>query len=1618
MAQGPQRFGGSGGGGARTTVLLSGSPFDTLALLETYSQANPSELLNNSTEVALAVVTADPTPANNGTYEYSGQNGVYQADRWVMFSGLDAADIKNLYESNPNTNAYNNSDMSTVGEVQSLTVGQIPMGTAGGVSDSPARFDSGSGMIKSTAPIQLPGGGALQFDNNDMSSGGTVSGGAAGVRFTNLTDDTTGYLVNVPFAAATGSGAPFYDKFGAEIDAPSLSDRSDTRNAQFDFINPLPGIVTEYTVSRPAGSPTLTNCNFTIWLDGYDTGTPLFDFKESNPGGEGFTLQAGLNTVTPPVPIGFPANIDPASPNQIRLYSRVVDSNNNVIQLDGQEVAFPPAPDPRSESVWIPYLARKVNFSELVELEDSIDHPVTLRRDMPTEADAQGIVDASLNNNSALWIIANEQNVDSNRSGATMRAQIAGLLDANGNEIPTTAVAANTIRLREGTIVRLFSANEYRVVSTPFRSGDAPQPLPPVEISAQEFTITASNYTDYLDRTIRLTNTNTSVTQAIRFSSIADFLALNPGRDVSFRFIVNRGASNLRADFIPAGGNTIAGQANQMRFEGQTITITLPSSGTNWLVTSAQSMSAGTAESISLSDDDLTGALVNSGNVQEALKRLDNTGIGAAPREFTGSFFASYGALGNQDQWYGGRQNVVMRGSRGQSNGNYTFELPSSSELNTMFDDQAARGLGETYQITIEYLGGNTASIARNSMTIRPASVSPLFDRNQLPTTIAQGSSATFRITRAGGSLGNWERVGVQASTNPVATFGEVVIQTIGWNNSDQSFLPPSMAVQKGYAFPVVGSNPNDGTLRQGLLDAGVGDRIIYDGDYVVWTADAFTSWTDGGNWFVLSRNDLQRMSREQSNFLAQTSEFDNRVDLTTVANTGGEALIWLSENPLTDTPFIDPSTDSLNPRSGDVYRYIGGREDRDASLSFQFGQNRFNSYMTVGISPTYLTGHDIEDIFIVTRDDSGNEIDRLSLADDFTENTGFANSSFRYFQRSSTYDYPFLATIATVLTQVQQHFLINQDTVNVVQNIPANSINEGLLSQDVTEKLNRALPDQGVSYDSIAERLMTYRNQARMVPDVNAQFLSGSPSTAYPSDLTGFSQVSTDNPRFQASGTVLFIATPGSEGISHVLTNTTTGIPTALDQTNVIESISVNGIAYFMYRVTGITSGNRYEVSQVFNDRVIAERTDIAANKKAIARIDAELEHAALNLPDAVVQVLENDVTVTEESNPVETASDYNTGLSSNGMQAVFKESNPNAGSGGTRNSKEYNSSPVDGQKLVYFNADETYAEGQAVVSAFDGTATTRDLIRYSNGVFNARVRIPAIPASTTDVTLYPAPPTRVSGAGIWQNIPTLVIRNGVPVTESDELFFTRNIPSSSTTLTVQYRGHANGNLFGSGSFTLNGVGGPNLVSNSVTINDGSESARIEITYYPNFNGGGPQIRASVTEQVYTGLPTINDVEVILSYTETRTVPATNASTRDVPIESLSPSGQVFAFIENGDGSLSVIGSDTQANLGWQAETLFATDRKGVFVAGSENATFFDYNNVSLTTSTVTDLENHASLPMFGLFTVNYTRETDLNIGVTIKPSGFNVNDLPTSATGLSSGDVWFDGSSLKFVP
>ena len=1011
-----------------------------------------------------------------------------------------------------------------------------------------------------------------------------------------------------------------------------------------------------------------------------------------------------------------------------------------------------------------------------------------------------------------------------------------------------------------------------------------------------------------------------------------------------------------------------------------------------------------------------TGVLANVTEVEEALKRLDNTGIGAQPRTFSGIFFAaSYGQNGNQDTWYGGRQTVVLETERTQGNGAYRFEVPDPTELGLMFDDLASRGLGEVYTLRLTHRAGNTAFINRNSLTVISPSISA---GGFVQTTIGQGQSVTYRIERINNIIQGWERLGVQQAVDPVATFGEVVLQNIGWNNRDSSFLPPSTAVQKGYAFPVVGSNPNDGTLRQGLLDAGVSDRAIYDGDYVIWTADAFTSWTSGDDWFVLSRNDLQRMSREQSNFLAQTTELDTRVDVAPVQMLTTDALVWLSENPLAAPPFLVPgSAGDTNPRPGDSYAYIGGRSNRNAQQQFQFNQNRFNNYLTLGVTPNFILAHPESSIQIRMYDDQRNVLADWNLDTDFTfrDDGDFTNSTVRHYTRSTSVDYPFLATIEVWLTRADTHFRINPETVDVTQNIE--NLPETSLAPDVRDKLNRALPPAGVSYDSIADRLSPYQNVTHSSPAGDARFYSAAVGDAYPSDLSSFTQVSEANPRFQATDVVMFVAVP--EPGNFVLINTTTNTPVALDNASpnisAVESFTVSGTTYFVYKVDSVTSGNRFEVQRTTSEQVVAWANEISNLQVDVNRIDAELTHAALNLPDKLVYVLDNEVAVTEESSPTENSTAYNRSLGNTNAQTVFRESSPNSPSGGLLNSNAFSLNTGDRarRKLLYIPAGYQYGNSD-ILFAFDGVSTNTVLMNYVNGVFNARVRIPAIPASTVTNTVYPAPATRVSGAGIWQSIPALTFVNGVPVPEADELFFTRNVPSAPASLTIQYRGHANGNVFGAGTTTLVGVGGPTDVLTNVTINDGSETATIEILY----RASSRDIRVSVIERVNTGLPTINDVEVILSYDETRTVPATNAANRDVPLESLNTEqGQVFAFKPSSTGTLIIVGGTREVDTNRPYTDLFGATEAGHLSIAANTATFLDFEDFEPIASTIVDLENHATLPGFGLFSSEYTRETVVDWGTTFRPAGLNVGNLPTSSAGLVSGDLWLDNGVLTIV-
>lgn len=112
---------GGGGSGGRESVTVSGSPFADLTALETWSQANPSELLNNDTQVAVAQVGTSP---NFIVYEWIGADGVYSADSWANMSGLTGEQT------------------AAVQSIIDLDDNSIPIGMSGALTESDGIQDS------------------------------------------------------------------------------------------------------------------------------------------------------------------------------------------------------------------------------------------------------------------------------------------------------------------------------------------------------------------------------------------------------------------------------------------------------------------------------------------------------------------------------------------------------------------------------------------------------------------------------------------------------------------------------------------------------------------------------------------------------------------------------------------------------------------------------------------------------------------------------------------------------------------------------------------------------------------------------------------------------------------------------------------------------------------------------------------------------------------------------------------------------------------------------------------------------------------------------------------------------------------------------------------------------------------------------------------------------------------------------------------------------------------------------------------------------------------------------------------------------------------------------------
>lgn len=256
-------------------------------------------------------------------------------------------------------------------------------------------------------------------------------------------------------------------------------------------------------------------------------------------------------------------------------------------------------------------------------------------------------------------------------------------------------------------------------------------------------------------------------------------------------------------------------------------------------------------------------------------------------------------------------------------------------------------------------------------------------------------------------------------------------------------------------------------------------DKVIYNGDWVVWSADTFTSWLNADDWFVMPADDVRRLTLEGSNFLAETSETDTdnyvRISDDPQAPGGTEALVWLvdPDDTLTAAPFLEPSgstTSNTDPRftAGD---YVGGRDAIDPDGDFVFdisglagGGNLFEGEIVVGITGNYITANNTNDIRLEVRETDGTPITSYNLNNNFVDPSQYNDLTLDYsvlstFKISNSFTllrYHAGQKLSLVINRPDREFTLSDNVKVGTENIEGGAWQESDLSTPVRAKLNK----------------------------------------------------------------------------------------------------------------------------------------------------------------------------------------------------------------------------------------------------------------------------------------------------------------------------------------------------------------------------------------------------------------------------------------------------------------------------------------------------------------------------------------------------------------------------------
>ena len=565
-------------------------------------------------------------------------------------------------------------------------------------------------------------------------------------------------------------------------------------------------------------------------------------------------------------------------------------------------------------------------------------------------------------------------------------------------------------------------------------------------------------------------------------------------------------------------------------------------------------------------------------------------------------------------------------------------------------------------------------------------------------------------------------------------------------------------------------------------------------------------------------------------------------------------------------------------------------------------------------------------------------------------------------------------------------------------------------------DKLRHELDSTGQLPSELSDRISPLVNIDHLAPETGAYFSTG----LQPASLAAMTQVSVDNPRFtmpSAANLYVAVAEPGD----FVLLNITAGTQVTLD--GAVGSFFVDGKSHFLYSTGPQASGAVFEVEDRTVDRTPLWEHQIQLLTTELAALKAAQSHVLDGIPEDVLEVMKNDVQVTVQDTVTRSASDFNNQLGNPDTQeSVSDQQGTQASNISDAFNQRASGNAYRRKKLIYMPGASALLAGQNLLAAMVGGSTNILMTTDAAHYFGKR-HVAAIPGGSQDVTVYPAPANEPSREGKFIEIAASTIGpDGAPIPEADEKFFTRNIPGSSRTLTIEYRGTGNSGYFGRATTTLVGVGGPVDVSKSVVLVDGAET----VTLFIDWIAATRRIRASIAPRTNYSA-TVRSVGVNLRFTETRTLPATPATVRDVQIGTVR-SGETFVVALSADsvsGNVILTTAEDHLDTGYSFADLFGSGDAGHIAATGNDSVIYDYRGFDATEGIVGQLVARASLKDFGLFDTDTDHRTTVNLEtrLQVKNSAGETVDVgaasaPSGGGGPTYDNVSFTGTQVSMTP